>query len=70
MLKKFYMKLVTNVLSVDMLAKFQKPFMKPYYFTTRGHRIATKSSLDLLDYLGFFMYHVNRTLPLKEIYSN
>ena len=33
MLTKFYLKQVlTNVLSVDILVKFQRPFMKPYIF--------------------------------------
>ena len=53
MLTKFYLKQVTNVLSVDILAKFQRPFMKPYNFTARQHRITTKSSLDLLCALVF-----------------
>ena len=39
MLTKFYLKQVTNVLSVAILAKFQRPFMKPYNFTTGHHRI-------------------------------
>ena len=61
MLTKFYLKQVTNVLSVDILAKFHRPFMKPYNFptmkpynfTARQHRITTKSSLDLLYALVF-----------------
>ena len=48
MLTKFYLKQITNVQSVDILAKFQRPFMKPYNFTNRRYRITTKSSLDLL----------------------
>ena len=44
---------VTNVLSVDILAKFQGPFMKPFNFTARHLRITTKSSLDLLYALVF-----------------
>ena len=50
---KVLLKQVTNVLSVDILAKFQRPIMKPYNFTTRRPRITTKSSLDLLDGLVF-----------------
>ena len=53
MLTKFYLKQIANVLSVDILAKFQRPFMKPYNFTTRRHRITTKSILDLLYALDF-----------------
>ena len=53
MLTKFYLKQVTHVLSVDILAEFQRPFMKPYNFTTRRHRITTKSSLDLSYALKF-----------------
>ena len=53
MLTKFYLKQITNVLSVDSLAKFQRPFMKQYNFTTKRHRITTKSSLDLLYALVF-----------------
>ena len=49
MLTKVYLKQVTNVLSVDILANFQRTFIKPYNFTTRRHRITTKSSLGLLD---------------------
>ena len=49
----YLLKQVTNVLSVDILAKFQRPFMKPYNFTTRLHRVTTKSFLDLLDDLAF-----------------
>ena len=45
---RVYLQRVTNVLSVDILAKFQRPFMKPYIFTARRLRITTKSSLDLL----------------------
>ena len=52
-LTKLYLKQVTNVLSVDILANFQRPFIKLYNFTTRRHRITTKSSLDLLDGLDF-----------------
>ena len=48
MLTKFYLKQIANVQSVDILAKFQRPFMKPTYFTNRRYRITTKSSLDLL----------------------
>ena len=50
----YLLKQVTNVLSVDILAKFQRPFIKPYHFTTRRHRITTKSSLDLLNDLAFY----------------
>ena len=57
------MLVTNNVLSVDILAKFQRPFMKPYNFITILHRIKTKSSLDGI------MCHVNRTFPLREIYS-
>ena len=39
---------VNDVLSVDILAKFQRPLMKPFNFTSRQHRIKNKSSLDLL----------------------
>ena len=70
MLTGFYLQRVTNVLSVGILAKFQRPFMKPYIFTARRLRITTKSSLDLLNALVFIMYHVNRSFPLKAIYSN
>ena len=48
MLTEFYLQQVANVLSVDILAKFQGPFMKPYIFTARRLRITTKNSLDLL----------------------
>ena len=57
MLTKFNLKQVTNVLSVDILAKFQRPFMKPYNFTTRRHRITTKITLDLLD--GLVCHYVS-----------
>ena len=53
MLAKFYLKQVTNVMSVDILAKFQRQFMKHYTFTTRRHRIKNKNSLDLLYALMF-----------------
>ena len=48
-----YLKQVSNVLSVDVLAKFQRPFMKPYNSTARQLIITTKSSLDLLYALVF-----------------
>ena len=35
MLTEFYLQQVTNVLSIDILAKFQRIFMKPYIFTAR-----------------------------------
>ena len=54
MLTEFYLQQVTNVLSVDMLAKFQRPFMKPYIFKARLHRLTTKISLDLLYALVFY----------------
>ena len=53
MLTELYLQQVTNVLSVDILAKFQRPFMKPYIFTARRIRITTKSSLVLLYALVF-----------------
>ena len=53
MLTEFYLQQVTNVLSVDILAKFQRTFMKPYIFTAKRLRLITKSSLDLLYALGF-----------------
>ena len=53
MLAKFYFKHVTNVLSVDIWTKFQRPLMKPYNFTARRHRIKTKHSLGLLFALNF-----------------
>ena len=53
MLTKFYLQQVTNVLSVDILAKFQRPFLKPNIFTARRLRITTKCSLDLLYALVF-----------------
>ena len=53
MLTELYLQQVTNVLSVDILAKFQRPFMKPKIFTARRLRLTTKSSLDLLYALVF-----------------
>ena len=53
MLTEFYLQQLINVLSVDILAKFQRPFMKPCIFPARQHRITTKSSLDLLYALVF-----------------
>ena len=53
MLTEFYLQQVTNVMPVDVLAKFQRPFMKPYIFTARRLRITTKSSLGLLYALVF-----------------
>ena len=53
MLTEFYLQQVTNVLSVDILAKFLRPFMKPYIFTARRLRIRTKIPLDLLYALVF-----------------
>ena len=50
---KVLLKQVTNVLSVDVLANFQRPFMKPYNFTARQIRLTTKSSHDLV----FIMYY-------------
>ena len=38
MLTGFYLQQVTNVLSVDISAKFQRPFMKPNIFTARRLR--------------------------------
>ena len=46
---KVLLKQVANVLSVDILVKFQIPLMKPYSFKNRRHRITIKSTLDLLD---------------------
>ena len=43
MLTEFYLQQVTNVLSVDILAKFQKPFMKPYILTARRLRRQPKA---------------------------
>ena len=53
MLTGFYLQQVTNVLSVDILAKFHRPYMKPCIFTARRLRITIKSSLDLLYALVF-----------------
>ena len=39
--------MIYDVLSVDILAKFQRPFLKLYNFTTRRQRIKTESFLDL-----------------------
>ena len=54
MLTKVYLKRVTSVLSGDILAKFQRPFMKPFNLTTRRQSINTETSLDLLYALVFY----------------
>ena len=40
MLTEFYLQQVTNVLSVDILTKFQRPFIKPYIFTVRRQKLS------------------------------
>ena len=47
MLTKLYLKLTAFVLSVDILAKFQRPIfiVKPYNFTTRRNRIKVRAAL-------------------------
>ena len=66
MLAKLYLKRVTNVLSIDILANFQRPFMKLYNFTTRRLRITTKSSMDLLDGLNFHYVSCEKNISCKS----